>query len=87
MAGKPHSPRNQVLLGGISRYSRSAMYRKRFLYKRKKVAAKADNPAEPLYRVKPIKGEDNGKTRDVLLKKSVCSLIPWLVGVITAPQT
>ncbi len=63
------------------------MYRKRFLYKRKKVAAKADNPAEPLYRVKPIKGEDNGKTRDVLLKKSVCSLIPWLVGVITAPQT
>lgn len=75
MAGKPHSSRNRVLLGGISKYSRSAMYRRRFLYKRKKVSVKPDKPAEPLYKVKQIKGEANGNTRNVVLKKSVCSLV------------
>ena len=71
MAGKTHGSKNKVLLRGISRYGRSAMYRRKFLYKRKKVPAKAEKKVEPTYRTKEIKGEDNGRTRDVLIKKSV----------------
>ena len=71
MAGKPRVSRNKVLVGGISRYSRSAMYRKRFMYKRKRTVVKVEKPVEPTYKVQDIKGEDNGKTRKVLLKKSV----------------
>nr|AAX48836.1 L6 [Suberites domuncula] len=70
MAGKPRGSKNKVLLGGISRYSRSAMYRRKFLYKRKKIAVKAEKKVEAIFRTKDIKGEDNGKTRNVLLKKS-----------------
>lgn len=71
MAGKTHGSKNKVLLGGISRYGRSAMYRRKFMYKRNKVPVKAEAKVEATFKTKEIKGEGNGKTRDVLLKKSV----------------
>lgn len=69
MAGKAHSSRNHLLAGGISRYSRSAMYRKKALYKKKKVVIKPTKDKEPHYKIKPVKGEKNGQKRVVLLKK------------------
>merc|ERR1712179_861871 len=55
--------RNTTLSGGISKLSRSAVYRKRALYKRKKVAA------APAPKVKPIGGDKNGQERVVPLQK------------------
>lgn len=71
MAGKTHGSKNKVLLRGISRYGRSAMYRRKFLYKRNKVPVKVEKKVEPTFKTKEIKGEDNGRTRNVLLEKSV----------------
>lgn len=71
MAGKPHTPRNYLLPGGISRYGRSAMYRRKALYKKKKVPVVATKEKKPYFKVKEIKGEKNGGKRVVPLKKSV----------------
>ena len=71
MAGEPHASRNKLLPGGIPRYSRSAMYRKKALYKKKKVPVKPEKKQRKFYRRKDIKGEKNGENRVVLLKKSV----------------
>jgi len=62
--------RNTTLAGGISKLSRSAVYRKRALYKRKKVAAApvAKVEAEKT-KVKPIGGDKNGQERVVPLQK------------------
>merc|ERR1711962_1884471 len=50
--------------------SRSAVYRKRALYKRKKVdAAKVVKAAEPTTKVKPIGGDKNGGERTVPIKR------------------
>lgn len=73
MAGKPHCPRNQLLPGGIPKYSRSAMYRKKALYKKKKVPVKAEKKKRKFFEYKDIKGERNGGKRVVLLRKSVSS--------------
>merc|ERR1712241_125617 len=63
--------RNSDLEGGISKLSRSAVYRKRGLYKRKKVATAAEaKPAPPTTKVKPIGGDKNGGERTVPLVKS-----------------
>lgn len=74
MEGKPHTPRNSVLPGGISRYGRSAMYSRKALYKKKKVPVLASKKKKPYFRVKEIKGEKNGGKRIVPLKKSVSML-------------
>merc|ERR1712149_142048 len=62
--------RNSDLEGGISKLSRSAVYRKRGLYKRKKAGAVAAvKVAEPTTKVKPIGGDKNGGERTVPLVK------------------
>ena len=71
MAGKPHAPRNKLLPGGIPRYSRSEMYRKKALYKKKKVPVNPEKKKRTFYKEKPIKGEKNGEKRMILLRKSV----------------
>ena len=71
MGRKPHTPRNYLLPGGISRYGRSAMYSRKALYKKKKVPAAATNEKRPYFMVKEIKGDKNGGKRIVPLKKSV----------------
>lgn len=70
-----HAPRNRELAGGISRYSRSAMYRRKALYKKKKDPVKSTKASKPYYKLQPIKGEKNGDKRAVLLKKSVSFLL------------
>lgn len=75
MAGKPHAPRNRELAGGISRYGRSAMYRRKALYKKKRVVVKSSKKAEHYYKLQEIKGEKNGGKRVVLKKKSVSFLL------------
>ena len=72
MAVTPHRSRNKILAGGISRYSRSVMYRKRALYKKKKVPVKAEVKKRTYFKLKSItKGEKNGDKRVVLTRKSV----------------
>ena len=71
MAGKPHAPRNYVLAGGITRYSRSAMYKRKAQYRKKKLSDKPAKEKKVYYKIKEVKGEKNGGKRAVLLKKSV----------------
>ena len=71
MPGKPHTPRNHLLPGGISRYGRSAMYSRKALYKKKKTPVVAAKEKKPYFKVKEIKGDKNGGRRVVPLKKSV----------------
>lgn len=71
MAGKPHSPRNYLLGGGISRYSRSAMFKKRALYRKTKSRIEPSKTKKPHYRTVPVKGEKNGDKRVIQLRKTV----------------
>ena len=71
MPGKVHAPRNYVLAGGIQRFSRSAMYAKKAVYKKKRVAVKAPKVADKRLKEKPVKGDKNGGKRIVLANKTV----------------
>ena len=66
---KAHKPRNSTLPGGISRFGRATIYKKRALYKRKKVATNAAIKEVVTTKVKPVGGDKNGKERTVPLKK------------------
>merc|ERR1739847_203382 len=61
--------RNTTLSGGISKLSRSAVYRKRALYKRKEAAAPAPKVEAETTKVKPIGGDKNGQERVVPVQK------------------
>ena len=63
----PHAPRNSTLPGGISRLGRAAVYGKRALYKRKKVAKKPASKDTASTKVKQVGGDKNGKQRTVAL--------------------
>jgi len=66
---KPHSSRNSSLNGIISRYSRSAIYKKRALYKRKKSSVKKAVAKAKTHKVKPIGGEKNGENRTIPINR------------------
>eukprot|EP00052_Salpingoeca_macrocollata_P030400 m.319398 g.319398 ORF g.319398 m.319398 type:complete len:239 (+) comp23145_c0_seq1:83-799(+) len=61
----PHTPRNKK--GGVSKHSRSAVYQKRALYKRKKTGTKAEVKPKETTKTVQVKGDKNGGTRVVPL--------------------
>jgi len=73
---KVHTPRNRDLAPGIGRYSRSAIYKKRALYKRKKTGVKKLVLDVQKTKVKEIGGDKNGSTRVVPVIREVSLLMP-----------
>ncbi|KFO85014.1 60S ribosomal protein L6 [Buceros rhinoceros silvestris] len=63
---KHHASRNPVLARGIGRYSRSVMYARKALYKRKYTAPET-KPRATI--IKPVGGDKNGGTRVVKIRK------------------
>jgi len=73
MAKAQHAPRNHLIAPSVYRYSRSQVYAKRALWKRKKTTTpKTAKQAVDLAATKTveIKGEKNGSTRTVALHKA-----------------
>lgn len=73
MAKKVHSSRNPELAPGIGRYSRSAIYKKRALYKRKKTGVKTVSKEQEKVKRKEIGGDKNGGSRVVPVQREVLS--------------
>ncbi|CAO3639376.1 unnamed protein product [Cunninghamella blakesleeana] len=66
----PHAPRNSILVPGVSRYSRSAIFGKKALYKRtKKTIAPAEKKVEA-DKVVEVKGAKNGGKRTIPANKA-----------------
>uniref|UniRef100_A0A1D1YC51 60S ribosomal protein L6 n=1 Tax=Anthurium amnicola TaxID=1678845 RepID=A0A1D1YC51_9ARAE len=65
------SSRNSFLVSGIPRYSRSATYRKKALYKRKIIAVKpAEQAKTEKFKTVQVGGPKNGGTRIIPLEKA-----------------
>jgi len=65
-----HKPRNSAIVPGIERYSRARMYKKKALYKRKKVSHPKPEVETATHKKVPVKGDNNGKERLVPLIKA-----------------
>ncbi|CAO3659710.1 hypothetical protein G6F70_003838 [Rhizopus microsporus] len=65
-----HAPRNSVLVPGVSRYSRSAVYSKKALYKRKKTNVAAPAKQTAADKTVEVKGAKNGGKRVVPAQKA-----------------
>merc|ERR1712176_559164 len=61
--------RNSTLPGGVPKLSRSAVYKKRALYKRAKVQTKPSVEPAATHKTKQVQGEKNGGTREVPLQR------------------
>ena len=83
---KVHTSRNKDLVPGIGRFSRSAIYRKRALYKRKKTGVKKDLREEPKTRLKEIGGDKNGGKRIVPMKREVSQLLYSGSNILTSQR-
>src|ERR1041385_1765421 len=64
------APRNRFLVPGISRYSRSAVYAKKALYKRKKSTISKPETQVNTTKTVEIKGDKNGGKRVIPLEKA-----------------
>merc|ERR1711962_1566393 len=69
MAKKVHCSRNPELAPSIGRYSRSAIYKKRALYKRKKTGVKKVVSEQEKVKRKEIGGDKNGGSRVVPVQR------------------
>jgi len=61
----PHKPRNSLLVPGINRYSRSKVYAKKALYKRKKATIAPTAKPEAVIKIKKVRGDKNGSERQI----------------------
>jgi len=70
-AKKPKKhPLNSYLKGGVARYSRSQMYKRRALYRLKNAKPPVvKKTRRPVFKVKQIGGPNNGEKREVYLRK------------------
>lgn len=66
-----HTPRNKSLGGGVNRYSKTRMFAKKALYKRKRVVTKIEKKRDSVTKIKQIGGEKNGGSRKVRIVKLV----------------
>lgn len=66
-----HTPRNTTLPGGVARLSRSAVYKKKALYKVKKVSAKTAPAAKAATKEVAMKGGKNGSKRVIPVTREV----------------
>ncbi|RCI03619.1 hypothetical protein CU098_012074 [Rhizopus stolonifer] len=65
-----HAPRNSFIAPGVSRYSRSAVYSKKALYKRQKTAVAAPAKEVATEKTVEVKGAKNGGKRTIPAQKA-----------------
>jgi len=61
----PHKPRNSLLVPGINRYSRSKVYARKALYKRKLNPIAPTAKPEAVIKTVQLGGDNNGSTRQI----------------------
>jgi large subunit ribosomal protein L6e len=65
-----HAPRNKSLIRGVPALGRAEVYKKRALYRVKKVAKIEKKAATPTVKTVTVGGPNNGKTRVVAIRKA-----------------
>lgn len=66
----PHAPRNKFIIPGITAYSRSKVYKKKALYKRKKEKIEKSTDKQSTTKTVSIGGDKNGGQRVIPLNKA-----------------
>ncbi|KAI9145380.1 ribosomal protein L6e-domain-containing protein [Paraphysoderma sedebokerense] len=83
----PHASRNAFVAPGVGRFSRSAVYAKKALYKRKKTAVKPAVAKVATTKTVTVGGAKNGKTRVVPIAKTAAlrsTITPGTVLILVA---